>query len=68
MLPLENTGVLTKDRPTTHILYLSGIHVGGIPVLVRCRMAYASGSGVTMEVAVRSKDAAVSERVANAVG
>lgn len=55
-----------KERATTHTLMLAGIFVGGIPVLVRCRMA-ADASGVTLEVAVRSKNMAVSEMIANSV-
>lgn len=55
-----------KDRATTHTLLLSGTFVGGVPVLVRCRMA-ADTTGVTLEVGVRSNSMAVSELIANAV-
>ena len=66
MLACDNTGVL-KEHATTHTLLLSGIFLGGIPVLARCRMAYASATGVTMELAVRSKDPLISEKIANAI-
>jgi coatomer protein complex subunit gamma len=67
MLACENTGTITKDRATTHTLLLSGIFSGGIPVLARCRMAFAPSTGVTMELAVRSKSSEISLKIANAI-
>jgi coatomer protein complex subunit gamma len=67
MLACDNTGSSIKDKATTHTLLLSGIFSGGIPVLARCRMAYAPSNGVTMELAVRSTENEVSEKVANAI-
>ena len=67
MLACDGTGSNIKDRATTHTLVMSGIYSGGVPVLARCRMAYAPSSGVTMELSARSKVAAVSDRIANAI-
>ncbi|KAJ3093493.1 hypothetical protein HK100_006581 [Physocladia obscura] len=62
----DNTATV-KDKATTHTLLLAGIFVGGASVLVRCRMAYDAGSGVTLEIAARSLDAEVCERIVNSI-
>ena len=66
-MPCQNSEIISKERATTHTLLISGIFSGGIPVLSRCRMAFAASSGVTMEVTVRSSDANVSYKLANSV-
>ncbi|KAJ3331477.1 Coatomer subunit gamma-2 [Blyttiomyces sp. JEL0837] len=66
MSPVENTGTV-KDKASTHTLLLAGTFLGGHNVLARCRMAYEAGSGVAMELAVRSTDEDVSIQIANAI-
>ncbi|KAI8850810.1 adaptin N terminal region-domain-containing protein [Chytridium lagenaria] len=66
MTPLDGTDNV-RDRATTHAVYMSGTFASGVPVLARCRMAFEAGSGVTMELAVRSGNAEISELVANAI-
>ncbi|KAJ3045274.1 Coatomer subunit gamma-2 [Rhizophlyctis rosea] len=66
MQPLESTNNV-PDRATTHTLLLAGIFIGGVPVVARCRMAFEPSSGVTMELAVRSSDALVGQKIANAI-
>ena len=59
---------LVKPKAKKHILYLSGMFVGGVPVLVRVRMRLAKdGSGVNMEVTVRSPSETVSNTLALAI-
>ena len=66
LMPCENTESV-KDQATLHTLTLAGTFVGGFAVLVRCRMAYESGSGVTMELCVRSTNEYASNVIANAI-
>jgi coatomer protein complex subunit gamma len=66
-MPCEDSEKVQKERATTHTLLISGIFSGGIPVLSRCRMAFSSSSGVTLEVTVRSSDANVGYKLANSV-
>ena len=66
MQPIESSGTV-PDRATTHTLLLAGIFIGGVPIVARCRMAFEPSSGVTMELAVRSPDAVVGQKIANAI-
>jgi coatomer protein complex subunit gamma len=66
MSPAEGTEQ-ARERATAHQLLLSGVFVGGIPCLARCRMVWDPTNGVALELAVRSKNADVAERLANAV-
>ncbi|TPX31608.1 hypothetical protein SmJEL517_g05105 [Synchytrium microbalum] len=66
MMAVENTDQI-GDRATTHALLLSGIFAGGIPVLVRARMAFDPSSGVTLELGVRSLSEGVSRIIADAI-
>jgi coatomer protein complex subunit gamma len=66
MMPAESSDVV-KDRATTHALYLAGTFVGAFPALAKCRMAYEPGSGVAMEITVRSTNEGVSTLIANAI-
>ncbi|KAJ3117113.1 coatomer subunit gamma [Phlyctochytrium bullatum] len=66
MMPLDGTETV-RERATTHALHLAGTFIGGVPVVVRCRMAFEAGSGVTMELGVRSGSVDISELVANAI-
>ncbi|KAI9339930.1 adaptin N terminal region-domain-containing protein [Obelidium mucronatum] len=56
-----------KDKATTHTLLLAGMFVGGVGALVRCRMAYDAGSGVTLEIAARCTDPEIAERIVNSI-
>ncbi|KAJ1557164.1 coatomer subunit gamma, partial [Nowakowskiella sp. JEL0078] len=67
MQPCDNTGTVKDAQTTTHTLYLAGTFVGGFPILARCRMAFASATGVTMELSVRSTNETASTIVANAI-
>ena len=54
MEPLGGTESPTSN--SVHSLNLSGlVSGGGGKVLARCRMTFASGSGVTLELAVRAE-------------
>jgi coatomer protein complex subunit gamma len=55
-------GTETPTSNSIHTLNLSGLVAGGGgKVLARCRMTFASGSGVTLELGVRAeKEEAVS--------
>ncbi|KAI9363389.1 adaptin N terminal region-domain-containing protein [Zopfochytrium polystomum] len=66
MEPCENSSAV-KDKATTHTLVLSGSFLGQVPALVRVRMALEPGSGVSMELAVRSAHEGVSLLLANAI-
>lgn len=53
----------------THTLQLSGLVTGGGgKVLVRCRMNFLRGEGVTLELAVRAEKQEVCDLVLAAVG
>lgn len=60
-----------SQNPTSvsvHTLQLSGlVGGGGGKVLVRCRMTFAQGEGVTLELAVRAEHQAVCDLVLAAV-
>lgn len=45
---------------------MSGIFVGGIPVLAKCRMVHDT-TGVTLEICVRSGDMAISQKVCDGI-
>jgi coatomer protein complex subunit gamma len=49
-------GTETPTSTSVHTLNLSGMVAGGGgKVVARCRMTYASGAGVTLELAVRAE-------------
>ncbi|KAJ7611001.1 adaptin N terminal region-domain-containing protein [Roridomyces roridus] len=67
MEPLGGTEVPTSS--SVHTLQLSGLVTGGGgKVLVRCRMTYSQGVGVTLELGVRAEKQDVCQLVVNAVG
>ncbi|KAJ3193196.1 Coatomer subunit gamma-2 [Irineochytrium annulatum] len=66
LMPVENSNTV-RDRATTHTLLMSGIFVGGIAILARCRIAFEAGAGVNMELAVRSGHEAISQMIVNAI-
>ncbi|KAF9974047.1 coatomer subunit gamma [Actinomortierella ambigua] len=65
MQPLENTGNVQGSN--VHTMILSGIFLGGVPVLARCRMTYDSATGVTLQLAVRSGREDISMVLINAI-
>ena len=52
---------------SVHTLQLSGLVVGGGKVLVRSRMTFAKGQGVTLELGVRAENNAACPLVLAAV-
>ncbi|KAF9566654.1 coatomer subunit gamma [Mortierella alpina] len=65
MQALENTG--TVQGSNVHTMILSGIFIGGIRVLARCRMTYDSATGVTLHLAIRSANQEVSQIMIGAI-
>ncbi|KAI4528718.1 Coatomer, gamma subunit [Schizophyllum commune Loenen D] len=67
MEPLGGTEV--PSSPSVHTLQLSGLLIGGGgKVLVRCRMTFSRGSGVTLELGVRAEKQEACDLVLAAVG
>ncbi|KAJ7805178.1 coatomer subunit gamma [Mycena olivaceomarginata] len=67
MEPLGGTEVPTSS--SVHTLQLSGLVTGGGgKVLVRCRMTFSQGVGVTLELGVRAEKQDVCQLVVSAVG
>ncbi|KAJ7269253.1 adaptin N terminal region-domain-containing protein [Mycena haematopus] len=67
MEPLGGTEVPTSS--SVHTLQLSGLVIGGGgKVLVRCRMTFSQGVGVTLELGVRAEKQDVCQLVVSAVG
>ncbi|CAG8677291.1 79_t:CDS:10, partial [Acaulospora morrowiae] len=65
MCAVENTE--TPQSSNVHTLLLSGTFLGGHKVLAKNRMSYASSTGVTMELSVRSPSEEISRLVVGAV-
>jgi coatomer protein complex subunit gamma len=62
-------GTEAPSSMTVHTLQLSGLVTGGGgKVLARCRMTFAKGQGVTLELAVRAEKQEVCQLVISAVG
>ncbi|KAH7886212.1 coatomer subunit gamma [Phlebopus sp. FC_14] len=62
-------GTETPTSPSVHTLQLSGLVTGGGgKVLVRCRMTFSKGQGVTLELGVRAEQAGACALVVSAVG
>jgi coatomer protein complex subunit gamma len=61
-----------SENPTSnslHTLQLSGLVTGGAgKVLVRCRMTFAAGQGVTLELGVRAEKQEACDLVVAAIG
>ncbi|KAJ2781767.1 coatomer subunit gamma [Coemansia javaensis] len=66
MWPLE--GALRPKSKAAHQAVFTGRWMGAAKVVARTRMTYQKGAGVTMELAVRSEEAAVSALVVGSVG
>lgn len=65
MQALENTGNVQGSN--VHTMILSGIFIGGVRVLARCRMTYDSSTGVTLQLGIRSANAEVSQVMIGAI-
>ncbi|KAF8957029.1 coatomer subunit gamma [Entomortierella lignicola] len=65
MQALENSGNVQGSN--VHTMILSGIFIGGTQVLARCRMTYDSATGVTLQLAIRSANAEVSQILIGAI-
>jgi coatomer subunit gamma len=62
-------GSENPSSSSLHTLQLSGLVTGGVgKVLVRCRMTYASGQGVTLELGVRAEKQEACDLVVAAIG
>ncbi|KAG8691298.1 coatomer subunit gamma [Ceratobasidium sp. 423] len=62
-------GTETPTSKSVHALQLSGFVVGGGgKVLARCRMTYAAGDGVTLELGVRAEKEEAARLVVGAIG
>jgi len=55
------------EGKSAHTLYLAGVFRGGHDVLVRCKLAATTDSGVTMQMTVRSTDSNVSQVITAAI-
>ena len=65
--PCERSDKVPEGK-SAHTLVLAGVFRGGHDVLVRAKLAAAAdGSGVTMQMTVRSTDANVSQVIAGAI-
>lgn len=76
MQPMENTDTVQSARATSHVLLLTGVFVGGVKVLVKCKLtmdenSIASGPkklhDAILQMSVRSEDRAVSQAVADGI-
>ncbi|KAG6879445.1 hypothetical protein C0992_002576 [Termitomyces sp. T32_za158] len=62
-------GTETPTSTSVHTLQLSGlVPGGGGKVIVRCRMTYSQGAGVTLELGVRGEKQEICDLVLDAVG
>lgn len=62
-------GSQNPGNAPVHTMQLSGLLVGGGgKVLVRCRMTFSRGEGVTLELAVRAEKQAACDLVVAAIG
>lgn len=67
MEPLGNSQ--TPTSTSVHTMQLSGLVIGGAGrVLVRCRMTYTVGQGVTLELAIRAERKEVCTLIMAAIG
>jgi len=62
-------GTEAPSSPSVHTLQLSGLVIGGGgKVLVRCRMTFSRGQGVTLELGVRAEQQSACALVVSVVG
>ena len=62
MAPCEGTASVDPDA-TTHMLLLSGVFYGGVPVLVQAAFAAQKRKGILLKMVVRSPSEEVREIV-----
>ncbi|RHY29103.1 hypothetical protein DYB32_005431 [Aphanomyces invadans] len=63
----DNTSV-PAPQAKAHILLLSGVFVGGVKVLVKCKLSLEDKGGqMLLQMAVRSEDAVVSQTVSDCI-
>ncbi|OQR88152.1 coatomer subunit gamma [Achlya hypogyna] len=67
MFACDNSSV-PAPKATAHVLILSGVFVGGVKVLVKCRLSLEAGDGqLLLQMGVRSEDELVSRTVADCI-
>jgi coatomer protein complex subunit gamma len=70
MQPVDNTNIVATDflsAKKPHVLHLSGVFIGNIPVLVRAQLQMDESSGVVLKMAVRSQSKDISQLVAECI-
>jgi coatomer protein complex subunit gamma len=72
MQPVDGTATVTPDLGTgkrSHVLHLSGIFIGNVPVLARAQIQMDSeaGAGVVLKIAIRSESKDISEIVSGCI-
>lgn len=70
MQAVDNTHLVAPDflsAKKPHVLHLSGVFIGNIPVLVRAQLQLDEGSGVVLKLAVRSQRKELSQLVAECI-
>ncbi|KDO33518.1 hypothetical protein SPRG_01590 [Saprolegnia parasitica CBS 223.65] len=67
MFACDNSSV-PAPKAKSHVLILSGVFVGGVKVLVKCRLSLEEGDGqMLLQMGVRSEDELVSRTVADCI-
>lgn len=71
MQPVDGTGVVAPEPSggprKPHVLHLSGVFLGNVPVLVRAQLQLDDSSGVVLKMAVRSQSQDISQLVAECI-
>lgn len=70
MQAVDGTAVVAPDFMSSkkpHVLHLSGVFIGNVPVLVRAQLQMDDTSGVVLKMAVRSQSKEISQLVAECI-
>lgn len=70
MQAVDGTNVVSADTlgaRKPHVLHMSGVFVGNIPVLVRAQLQLDDSTGVVLKLAVRSQTKEISQMVAECI-
>lgn len=70
MQSVDGTNVVSPDVIATrkpHVLHLSGVFIGNVPVLVRAQLQIDDSNGVVLKMAVRSQSQEISQLVAECI-
>jgi coatomer protein complex subunit gamma len=70
MQAVDNTNVVAPDflsAKKPHVLHLSGVFIGNIPVLARAQLQMDDSTGVVLKLAVRSQSKEISQTVAGCI-